>query len=147
MGAAVGSEIGAAAGQVDIVDLEKLIDDLETNGTNALHLNVSHLDAEGLQLSDGLQIARRAQGAADVKRTFEGRVAGDCSRRVNAQQRSDIEMMKGEVQIGAKVMLHGNVARDRQVSFIEIGMSLEIELPARGDGVEIEIAGAFFVER
>ncbi len=81
-----------------------------------------------------------------MKLTFERRLAGDFSWKVNTQQRIDVEIVEGEIEIGRKIVLQADAALHGEIGFIEVGVRGELEFAALGDGVEIEISRALLVE-
>src|SRR5208282_4274097 len=145
MNLAMRREIGFAASQMEAIDLQNFVRKREAERFNALHAHMRNFSAERLHLGDGLQIAWCAQGSADVQRALKRRLSRDLSLQVNTQQRVDVETVKRETQVGRKVVLQHHVARNRQVRFLEVRMSFEIELAPMRDGVEIEIAFSFSV--
>ena len=80
MGAAVGGEIGSAAGQMEALDERSLIGDFEADWINGFDLHMLDLCAERLYLSGSHEIARGAQRAANVDRSADRSVAGDFTR-------------------------------------------------------------------
>ena len=77
---------------------------------------------------------------------FHSRLGRHFAGKVKAEKRIGIQVMKGEVEIGGKVGLQSNATGDREVSFLEFGMGVEIELPSMGDGIEIEVTRALLIE-
>src|ERR1700682_2876412 len=70
----------------------------------------------------------------------------DLSRQINAEKRIGVQAMGGQVQIGWKVILQCDIPLNRQVSLIESGVGIEIELCSMSDRINVEISGALFIE-
>src|SRR5208282_1319849 len=149
MHATMRGEIGPTPRQVEALNQHSLIREFQSNGTNIFYRYVLNLNAEGLQFGGGFQFPRISQGPAYVQRSPQRTLSRDLALQVNAQQRIDVEMMEGEIQVGGKVVLvvQPNAAGNGQIGFIEIGVSVEIELASMGDRIDVEIAGPLLVER
>src|ERR1700682_3766913 len=70
----------------------------------------------------------------------------DLSRQINAEKRIGVQAMGGQVQIGWKVLLQCDIPLNRQVSLIESGVGIEIELCSMSDRINVEISGALLIE-
>ena len=144
---AVHAEVSTLPHEVELLDVDRLIGEGESNGILIMELYIFDIERNCTQVAGEDPLPGLAEWATQVERTGDGRMSRELAAEIGDPESVEIDLVRLKGQVGGIVIAQPNLAADQQRAVLELRIAGEMQFATLRDAMQVEITGKFIIDR